>query len=166
MVFPPESITENVDAKHLAAWGGAVQAVEKNRHCKDKKVYGLDGRKAGRDLATRSWQGKNTLFEPGSGLLREDKRVADNRLRDLGTIVPGARLAEVSAPTLSAPPPQSRGIEPETVSPSDPVFAADLPVGNRRTGARRAAWPSRRARRPPAHRNPPHDRSFRTIRLG
>ena len=55
--------------------------------------------------------------------------MADNRLRDLGTIVPGARLAEASAPTLSAPPPQSRGIEPETVSPSDPVFAADLPGG-------------------------------------
>ena len=54
--------------------------------------------------------------------------MADNRLRDLGTIVPGARLAEASAPTLSAPPP-SRGIEPETVSPADLVFAADLPDG-------------------------------------
>ena len=55
--------------------------------------------------------------------------MADNRLRDLGTVVPGARLAEASAPTLSAPPPQRRGIEPETVSPSDPVFATDLPEG-------------------------------------
>ena len=36
----------------------------------------------------------------------------------------------------------------------------------RRAGARRAAWPSRRARRPQAHRNPAHDRSFRPLRLG
>ncbi|MGA9488420.1 MAG: hypothetical protein WBV25_15300, partial [Methylocella sp.] len=55
--------------------------------------------------------------------------MADNRLRDLGTIVPGARLAEAGTPALSAPLPQSRGIEPETVSPSDPVFATDLPGG-------------------------------------
>jgi hypothetical protein len=61
--------------------------------------------------------------------LKEDKRVADNRVRDLGTIVPGARLAEASTPPLPTPPPISRGIEPETVAPSELVFAADLPDG-------------------------------------
>jgi KAP family P-loop domain len=55
--------------------------------------------------------------------------VADSRLRDLGTIVPGARLAEPGAPSLPAPPPTSRKVEPETIAPSEPIFAADLPDG-------------------------------------
>lgn len=90
---------------------------------------GLDGGKAGRGLATRSSRGKNSLFEPRSGPSGEENSVADSRFRDLGTIVPVGRLAELDAPPLNALPPASRRIEPETVSPSEPVFTSDFPGG-------------------------------------
>ena len=66
-------------------------------------------------------------LEREAGLLREDKAVADSRLRDLGTIVPGSRRAEPDAPSLS--PVKSQSFAVETVTPSEPVFAADLPDG-------------------------------------
>jgi hypothetical protein len=51
--------------------------------------------------------------------------VADSGLRDLGAIVPGARLADPKAPPVAARTPASQTIEPEAVLPSEPVFAAD-----------------------------------------
>lgn len=64
-----------------------------------------------------------------------ENSVADSRLRDLGTIVPGAaRLAapdppSLPPPPLPAPPIKDQGPGPGTSSPSGPVFAADLPDG-------------------------------------
>jgi hypothetical protein len=63
----------------------------------------------------------------GSALC-EDKSVADSKLRELGTIVPGARLAEPGAPVLPVPP-ANRKVEPKTAAPSETIFAADLPEG-------------------------------------
>lgn len=55
--------------------------------------------------------------------------MSDSRLRDIGTIVPGARLTERNAPFAEAPPPASRNTIPEAVPASAPIFAADGPGG-------------------------------------
>lgn len=56
--------------------------------------------------------------------------VAESGLRDLGAIVPGARLAEPGAPLPpSSPPPEGGATEPEPVPPSEPVFVTDAADG-------------------------------------